>query len=271
MVCFANTMYKETLETINGFTYQYLETGSGTKTLIFLHGLAAGKDGQQKNFDRLTTNNHCFFLDLPGHNGLSFKGIDNTDSLYEYLSNFISAKNITNPMLIGFSIGGLIAYDFSQKYLDKTGVTIPTVLWASPLYISNVHLKNQGKFGVYLLQLLPNWFIKAALVRKLYKFGLKITGITLPEEDTNALFKLDTGCIKIYKQFFTKPLYPKDPREKVLFIYGTNDVFTDQRLFDRLKLLSSHQQKYLIENGGHFCSEEQRIRSIQLIIDFLNT
>ena len=87
--------------------------------------------------------------------------------------------------------------------------------------------------------------------------------------DLEAVIKLDTTCIKLYKVFLKCPLYPSDCREKTLFVYGTNDLFVSQSVYKEIKPLNDNQQKYLVPNGGHFGGDTAQQYSADLIRKFI--
>jgi pimeloyl-ACP methyl ester carboxylesterase len=266
----ANPSYNEIEETNNGFTYKYYEIGTGGKTLIFLHGLAGCKDFQPSLFRKLLENNTCFFLDLPGHNNLVLNNICDTKQIYQYLQNFLKYKNLDKPILIGFSIGENVAYSFSKTYFAENGVVIPTVIWSSPLFMNRSYLTKRGRLSIFLLSNLPKAIHKSKFTQDFIRFLLKILKINLSDEDVDAIIKLDNTCLKLYKCFLNLPLYPSSAQEKTLFVYGTNDLFVDQSIYEQLKLLSTNEQKYLIPNGGHFGDDVSQQESASLIRNFVD-
>lgn len=265
-----NPLYKEIEETNNGFTYKYYEIGSDGKTIIFLHGLAGCKDFQPNLFRKLLKNNRCFFLDLPGHNNLPLEGISDLESIYHYLCNFMKLKNLDKPILVGFSIGGNIAYSFSKTCLAENGLVIPTILWSSPLFISKSFLTKRARLSIFLLENLPKTIQKSKIMQSILKHLLTIIRINLSDADLEAIIKLDATCLKLYKIFLTCSLYPSDDRENTLFVYGTNDLFVDQSIYKKIKPLNVNQQKYLVLNGGHFGDDTAQQDTASLIKRFID-
>ena len=87
----------------------YTDLGSGTQTLLFIHGLAGFAPVWQKNIEALSRHHRCIAIDLPG-NGYSDKNTHPfsipffTDVVYDFI-NHLSLKNV---VLVGHSMGGQI-------------------------------------------------------------------------------------------------------------------------------------------------------------------
>jgi pimeloyl-ACP methyl ester carboxylesterase len=88
----------------------YIDEGTGTTTLVMIHGLANYALGWKRNIVELRKYYRCIAIDLPG-NGLSQSG----DFPYgiKYFANvvatFIEELNLENVILVGHSMGGQIA------------------------------------------------------------------------------------------------------------------------------------------------------------------
>ena len=88
----------------------YIDEGTGTTTLLMIHGLANYALGWKRNISELRKYYRCIAIDLPG-NGLSEPG-DFPYSI-QYFSNvvfeFIEKLRLENVVLVGHSMGGQIA------------------------------------------------------------------------------------------------------------------------------------------------------------------
>ncbi|WP_226647897.1 alpha/beta fold hydrolase [Microbulbifer variabilis] len=112
----------------------YLQGGSG-EPLILLHGLGADKDNWVRIARYLTRHFQIIALDLPGF-GESLKNPDlNYDVLpqVERLNSFIKALDLEHFHLAGNSMGGYIAGNFANTYLEK----IKSLWLLNPLGIEN--------------------------------------------------------------------------------------------------------------------------------------
>ena len=88
----------------------YIDEGNGTRTLLFIHGLANYAMVWKKNIDYLKQYYRCIAIDLPG-NGLSDKN-DHAFSMRFFantIHDLIHALGLKNVTLVGHSMGGQIA------------------------------------------------------------------------------------------------------------------------------------------------------------------
>jgi branched-chain amino acid transport system permease protein len=103
---------------------QYRQAGGGDIPLVFLHGNYASSRWWLPQFERLPPILQAFAPDLRGcgtPEGITQPleqqdGRLNIHDLSTDLAEFISALNLENPILIGHSLGGVIATDYALRY-----------------------------------------------------------------------------------------------------------------------------------------------------------
>lgn len=109
----------EKIELSNATTLAYVEQGTGSQTLIFIHGLGSYLPAWNKNFAVLAEDYHCIALDLPGY-GKSSKGNYEFSMTYyaQIIKEFAAKKGLKNIVLVGHSMGGQIALTTALQYPD---------------------------------------------------------------------------------------------------------------------------------------------------------
>ncbi|MCE8553493.1 alpha/beta fold hydrolase [Ruegeria pomeroyi] len=101
------------VQPVTGGTIHYVEAGDPAKqTLVLIHGLA----GQLQHFtyalvDRLAQDHHVIALDRPGcgystRNGAALAKLPEQARM---IGEFLDAKGVKDPVLVGHSLGGAIA------------------------------------------------------------------------------------------------------------------------------------------------------------------
>jgi pimeloyl-ACP methyl ester carboxylesterase len=98
----------------------YIETGTGTKTLLLVHGLASNAGFWRYTIPELAKKYQVIAIDLPGY-GKSNKG-DHSYSMDFYatqINEFLEQKNLDKVVFVGHSMGGQIGLTFALKYPDK--------------------------------------------------------------------------------------------------------------------------------------------------------
>lgn len=103
----------------NNQSIAYTDEGSGSETLLFIHGLASYMPAWRKNVAVLKDSFRCITIDLPGY-GKSTAG-SHSGKIYFYadvLAGFISSLNLGRVTLVGHSMGGHVAQGLALKYPD---------------------------------------------------------------------------------------------------------------------------------------------------------
>lgn len=97
----------------------YVEQGSGSQTLILIHGLGSYLPAWDKNIPELSKNYRTIALDLPGY-GKSSKGNYEFSMTYyaQVIREFCYAMKIDEVVLVGHSMGGQIALTAALQYPD---------------------------------------------------------------------------------------------------------------------------------------------------------
>ncbi|NUN68414.1 MAG: alpha/beta hydrolase [Bacteroidetes bacterium] len=105
---------------VNGIRVSYMDEGSGTQTLVLVHGLASNGGFWRYNIPELSKYYRVIAVDLPGY-GKSAKGVyPYTMSFYaDVVSGLIKELGIGKVTYIGHSMGGQIGIHFSFRHLEQ--------------------------------------------------------------------------------------------------------------------------------------------------------
>ena len=118
-------MVEEKFLQIDGNKIRYLESGNSKKTLVLIHGLGASAERWDQVIP-LFSDDYCVIVpDLIGF-GYSDKPL--VDYTTEFFSNFLEQFFITSgikrPNLIGSSLGGQIAAEYTASHPQEIGKLI---------------------------------------------------------------------------------------------------------------------------------------------------
>ena len=84
--------------------------GSGSQPLIFVHGWCCNRTHMAGLFHHFATTHRVIAVDLPGHGETALSGVPPTfDAFSKVLADFIGAENLSNVVLIGHSMGGVLS------------------------------------------------------------------------------------------------------------------------------------------------------------------
>ena len=108
---------KEKFINIDGNKIRYFESGSSKKTLVLVHGLGASSERWQYVLPLFAIDFHVVVPDLVGF-GHSDKPV--TDYTIDYFSNFLEkfldSLDIKETSIIGSSLGGQIAAEYTSSH-----------------------------------------------------------------------------------------------------------------------------------------------------------
>ena len=108
---------KEKFVNIDGNKIRYFESGSSKKTLVLVHGLGASSERWQYVLPLFAIDFHVVVPDLVGF-GHSDKPV--TDYTIDYFSNFLEkfldSLDIKETSIIGSSLGGQIAAEYTSSH-----------------------------------------------------------------------------------------------------------------------------------------------------------
>jgi len=110
-------MVEEKFLQVDGNKIRYLESGNSKKTLVLVHGLGASAERWDQVIPLFSDDYRVVVPDLIGF-GYSDKPL--VDYTTEFFSNFLEkffiASNIKRPNLIGSSLGGQIAAEYTASH-----------------------------------------------------------------------------------------------------------------------------------------------------------
>jgi pimeloyl-ACP methyl ester carboxylesterase len=96
---------------------QGLPPYSDKPLILLVHGAGGSSCHWQPMLSQLSSNISSLALDLPGHGKTSGTVPDSVEDTADFLADFLSALNITQPVCyVGQSLGGLIGLQFALSY-----------------------------------------------------------------------------------------------------------------------------------------------------------
>jgi pimeloyl-ACP methyl ester carboxylesterase len=109
----------------DGVVLAYDEAGSGGPSLVFLHGAACNRRFWKRQLQRFGSTHHVVAVDLRGH-GESDAPMQPyaMRSFADDLAWTCQELGLAKPVVIGHSLGGMIALDFASAYPDRVGAIV---------------------------------------------------------------------------------------------------------------------------------------------------
>jgi pimeloyl-ACP methyl ester carboxylesterase len=159
---------------LDGLGLSYLERGTAAQhqpTIVLLHGLMGCADTFVPLMEALDTELHLIAIDLPGA-GQSERRADINAGLLttaELVGRFLSAIEVTQPIVVGHSHGGAVAMSLAARQRNTVRSLVllapahPYFEEANPLI--RFYLSLPGRLFAYTMPWFPRWMQMMGLRR----------------------------------------------------------------------------------------------------------
>lgn len=251
---------------VNGVRIAYTLAGRG-KPLLFLHGWMCNRQFWNKQVEFFSQNHQILTIDFRGQGGSDVPGGGYTvEQLAEDVFTVMKKLAIDRTVVIGHSMGGMVAQEFCKNYAQKvSGLVLVTTIAADleDRLISKRIEKNSAALGFQkaFLKYFYGWFAPATergIVEWVRKEMLKT-----PE-------KVGLDLVRAYSRFDLRAYLPNF-RMPCLVIGARADVSAVPVESQMLAELIPGSRVIMIEKCGHFPMLEKPEEFDNLLIEFLST
>ncbi|WP_299706578.1 alpha/beta hydrolase [uncultured Pontibacter sp.] len=285
---FEGLNYKYTVKKVtlpSGNRIAYTDQGTGTETLLFIHGLGSYLPAWDKNVAELSQHYRCIAIDLPGYGKSDKTGV--MAGMATYANNVLAlmdALQIKQATLVGHSMGGQIAITAALKEPQR----IKHLILAAPAGIETFTEQQKQLFKMTVTpesvqkttpeQVAANFKVNfhqmPADVQYMIDDRLKMT-------ESAEFGAYSTAVAGSVAAMVDEPVYEQLPQVQVptLIIFGAQDALIPNRYLNpdlttqvvgetgRERIPNS--QLVMIPEAGHFLQYEQAEAFNKAIRDFL--
>lgn len=268
----------------NGCNVAYLDVGTGTTTLLFVHGLATYGQTWALNIAGLSDKYRCVAIDLPG-NGHSDGG-DYPYGINFYsgcLYDFMLQLKLQNVVLVGHSMGGQIILNLVINHPSAC----KEMILCAPAGFETYSAIEQTMFtaGIQMLDFFSTEenSLRQTIRTSFYNYPSKMEGMVkelvqlMSSQPSSRYKKMTEDCIR---SMMEEPVYDglKTIQQRTLVLFGENDALIPN---NKLQTMST---RALAEKGvgqmqnatlkmlprcGHFLQLEKPDETNKLIRNFL--
>jgi pimeloyl-ACP methyl ester carboxylesterase len=150
----------------NGYRTRFVEAGTrSTHPIVLVHGAFESTDTWQRLIGSIPRGVHVEAFDLAGYGYSDHVGPFTTEHLAQQLASFLVARHLTDPVLVGHSLGaGVIAryvIDHHSRtggivFVDGDGLSASYPTWPLKLII------EPFRTALYRLAVRSDWLVRAA-------------------------------------------------------------------------------------------------------------
>ena len=98
------------------FPFSVKQAGDGNNAVILIPGFACSGDVWNETVDQLKSNHKCYILNMAGFAGVAPKENPEIRNCVEQIALFIQINKIDHPVIIGHSLGGVMALWLAADY-----------------------------------------------------------------------------------------------------------------------------------------------------------
>ncbi len=230
-----------TLE-VSGVTWEYLSTGSGAQTILFLHGMTGAYDIWWQQIAALRGDYQIVSVTYPA--------VDSLAELERGVLAILDQEEVTQFNVVGSSLGGYLAQFLVARHPER----VNRAVFANTFPPTTSYKEKYGTVGS-LIPYVPEWLVLDILKGSFRESIFPASGndeFTLAFLNEIAAGRMSkaqvSGRYQCVIELFTLPAETNVP---VMIVEASNDPLVDADLRAQLRLAYPAAQVVTVDNG-HF-------------------
>lgn len=250
----------------------YRKEGQG-QDIVILHGLFGSSDNWMSISKKLAENYTVWLLDQRNHGQSPHDNDFTYDAMAEDLDEFLKQHNISNPILLGHSMGGKVAMNYALKHqpeLEKLVIADIAPKYYPPHHqqilaglnsIDIQNVKSRGEIDKQLSEYIREMGVRAFLMKNIYR-----------TEDGNYDWRINLPVItNQIENVGDENLGDYSYAGETLFIRGErSDYILDEDL-DLIQKFFPNSHLDTVINAGHWLHAEQPVDFLNKILNFFQS
>lgn len=265
---------------VNGMDVHFRDEGDKTDSIpiVLIHGTAASLHTFDSWTNSLKNSNRVVRMDLPAY-GLTGPFPDRNYSMTNYtdfLKNFLTTLSIKQCILVGNSLGGQIAWNFTLEQPDMVQKLILIDAAGYPLKSKSVPIAfklAQAPLLSKLLTFITPRFLVRSSIENVYFDTSKVTDslveryfeLTLRKGNRQAFVDRFNMSVEANSYVNIKSI-----QQPTLILWGAKDLLIPIENAYKFQKDLPNSKLVIMENTGHTPMEESPLKSIEFVTNFLN-
>jgi pimeloyl-ACP methyl ester carboxylesterase len=263
---------------VNEMDVHFRDEGIKTDSIpiVLIHGTASSLHTFNAWTEKLKNFKRVIRMDIPAF-GLTGPFSDNSYSISNYtdfLKDFLNALNIKQCILVGNSLGGEIAWNFTLKQPNMVQKLILIDAAGYPKKSKSVPIAFKlGQTPILkkvLTYITPRFMVKSSL-ENVYFDTSKVTDTLVERYFELTLRKGNRQAFVDRLGISTNDNYTKikNIKQPTFIIWGTNDLLIPVENAYKFQNDLQNSKLVLLKNSGHTPMEENPIKSLESVLAFL--
>lgn len=265
---------------IEGVNVHYRDEGNGD-VIVLIHGTASSLHTWDDWAKELRNTHRVIRMDIPafGLTGPNTSRDYTIDSYVSFLHQFFKALAIEDMVLVGSSLGGNIAWQYTAKYPDEVEKLVLVDASGLPTGKPKPWIFTLAKTPIIktlFLRITPKEFVKKNL-EQVYENDTLITPELVTRYHDLALRQgnrqafIDRAHLDFHHPFEESVKRLQGLTQPTLIIWGENDIWVPLHNGIQFDSILPNSQLIIMPKTGHVPMEERPKESLQFLMDFLKS
>lgn len=245
--------------------------GKGETPLICLHGIGGNTDSFRPQLDELSKYTRVIALNMPGYGGSHLVNPATFETFSNKLHDFLNAAGIERAVLLGQSIGGMVAIDFAIRFPERVEKLI---LVATTSAFGG---RDESFKDAFLKARLAPLNAGKSMAELANEFVPEIVGpIAKPADIANAVNSMSEVPLETYRAII-ECLVTFNRREELgtishptCLIAGDHDRNAPAKTMEKMASKMPNATFHLIEGAGHLVNLEAGAATNAIVKKFLS-
>ncbi len=234
---------------------------SDRKTLVFIHGSGGDHTNWIRQYTSMKDAFNIAALDLPGHGRSEGPGEQNVTAYVEWVKKILDGLGVSNPVLIGHSLGAAIALSFVIRYDGSAAAVVPVAggvkMPVNPLILAGLKQDPAAVIGMAA---------KFSLAKQNREKFSSLLAESLSRINPEILHGDFSACNDLDITEAVAGI-----RVPALVVCGAEDKMTPPALSQFIRDCIPGARLALIEEAGHFAMMENSEAFNAALTDFVNS
>lgn len=245
---------------LDGITWEYIATGKGQETILFLHGMTGAYDIWWQQIDALKGSYRIISVTYPPVRSL--------EELETGVLAILEKEGVRDFNVVGTSLGGYFTQYLVAKHPEKVQRAV-----LSNTFPPNDLIAEKNRTLGTILPYLPEWLVLSVFRGNFQQTIYPTSG----NDELTLAFLNEIGYGRMSKaqlvgryycviEKFTAPT----PMMPVMIIESDNDPLVELTLREQLKATYQNATVHTFSGAGHFPYLNRAQEYTQLLVDFLS-
>jgi len=262
---------------VNGLRVHFRDTGNKkSQALVLLHGFGSSLQTWDQWAGDLDRDFRVVRLDLAGF-GLTGASPDNNYSDQadvKRLANFLNQIGVENPVLVGHSMGGRIAWNFASEYPDRVKklILLAPDGFPGPGQALGAKPYDAGPIANLIKYFMPKFLVKKSLEPAFFDAELINDNLLNRYYDLLRAPTVREAILERMKQTINSD--PVSKLEKItaptLLLWGESDRMIPCSNSSDYRRVLANSQSIILPKASHLLQEENAEISLAYVLEFIN-